>query len=138
MRNFKERQLERENEMKIIACCGVVVLALGAWAECFSVKSPDGQNEIRLETEPTLSYSVWRGGKALTAPSPMAMEIVGKPILGGAGLKATGTAAADRNGTVATPIYKKASVDETAKGLKVSFGDWAVELVARNDGVAYR
>jgi len=112
--------------------------AIVAQAETYSVVSPNGVNEIRLLTEPVLSYEVISAGKVRVTPSPMAITVAGKPVMGGAGLKATGTAVTDRKGTVASPIYKKASVDETAKGLCVSFGDWSVELVARDDGVAYR
>ena len=124
--------------MKKIAFAGALMVTLALNAETHSVVSPDGLNEIRLTTEPTLAYQVLRGGTALTEPSAIALEVAGKPLMGGAGLKAKDVAQADRAGKVASPIYKKASVDETARGLKVSFGDWAVELIARDDGVAYR
>jgi len=117
---------------------GIVLSVLAVQAETYSVISPNGVNEIRLSTEPTLCYEVRSAGKVRVAASPVAMNIAGKPLLGGAGLKARSAVAADRKGVVASPIYKKATVDETAKGLLVSFGDWSVELVSRDDGVAYR
>ena len=41
-------------------------------------------------------------------------------------------------GKLATPIYKKSSVDLAANETLVDFGDWAVVLHARNDGIAWR
>ncbi|MBQ0032088.1 MAG: glycoside hydrolase family 97 catalytic domain-containing protein [bacterium] len=121
---------------------GMVVVgtlcASAAFGERTAVVSPDGKNEIRRETEPTLAFQVFRNGRAMTELSPMSMTVEGRPVLGGAGLKIAAKTAADRTGSVVTPIYKKASVDGTAKGMLVSFGAWSVELVARNDGVAWR
>ena len=121
---------------KMLALFALAATAVAA--ETVSVKSPDGRNEIRLDTEPVLAYTVLRGGTALTAPAPIALEVAGRGVLGGAGLKVVSKTPVNRSGTLPTPIYKKASVDETARGLRVSFGEWAVDLVARNDGVAYR
>ncbi|MBR5457266.1 MAG: glycoside hydrolase family 97 catalytic domain-containing protein, partial [Kiritimatiellae bacterium] len=42
------------------------------------------------------------------------------------------------SGTLETPLYKKSSVDLAANETRVDFGDWAVVLHARNDGVAWR
>ena len=104
--------------------------ASAAFGERAAVVSPDGRNEIRLETEPALAFQVFRNGRAVTELSPMSMMVEGRPVMGGAGQKIVSRKAADRTGSVVTPIYKKASVDETAKGMLVSFGEWSVELVA--------
>ena len=113
--------------------------ALASAAQTVSVKSPDGLNEIRLSTEPVLSYSVYRSGIERVAATPMAMEFEGKGVLGGAGAKIDSIDTVTLKGTIPTPIYKKASIDESANRTTVSFaGDWRVVLVARNDGVAYR
>ena len=42
------------------------------------------------------------------------------------------------DGKLLTPIYKKSEVDLAANETRVDFGDWAVVLVARNDGVVWR
>ena len=36
------------------------------------------------------------------------------------------------------PVYKKSSVDLAANAARLTFGAWSVDIVARNDGVAYR
>lgn len=108
-------------------------------AQTISVKSPDGLNEIRLITEPTLSYSVHRAGVERIAPTPISMEIEGKGVLGGNAAKVFASDTISVKGKVASPLYKKSEVDESANKTTVAFdGGWKIVMVARNDGVAYR
>ena len=124
---------------KAAACAAAALSAIAAAAQVVSVKSPDGRNEIRLDTEPSLSYSVLRDGRQRVAPSPISMEFESLPAIGAAGAKVLECTSRDRRGIVQTPIYKKAQVDERANETRVAFeGGWAVSLVARDDGVAYR
>ena len=116
-----------------------LAVASAASAQTVSVKSPDGKNEIRLFTEPVLSYSVLRSGVERVSPTPLALEIEGRGVLGGAGAKVASIDTAISGGKIATPLYKKAFVDESANRTTVAFdGGWRLALVARNDGVAYR
>ena len=111
----------------------------GADAQTVSVKSPDGQNEIRLTTEPTLAYAVYRADVERVATTPLALEIEGRGMLGGGETKIVTADTVSLKGTLPTPLYKKATVDENANMTTVTFeGGWKVVLVARNDGVAYR
>jgi len=122
------------------------LLAVAAFAACASasaetiiLKSPDGRNEITLATEPALTVSVARDGKTLLGPAPVSMTFEGKGVIGGAGLKVTGTRSVPHRATIPTPIYKKACVQDDGAETVVSFkGDWQIHLHARNDGVAYR
>ena len=124
--------------MKINISFLVVGVAAMAAAETVSLKSPDGRNEIRLSTEPTLTYSVLRDGVVRVAPSPMALEVEGKAKCGGA-VKVKAHDTRTVSGKVDTPIYKKSSVDLAGMEQTVEFeGGWSVVLHARNDGVAYR
>ena len=116
-----------------------VALSCMAYAQTVSVKSPDGANEIRLMTEPTLSYAVYRAGVERIAPTPIALEIEGKGVLGGADAKIAAADTVSLKGTIDSPIYKKATVDASANRTVVAFeGGWKIALMARNDGVAYR
>ena len=125
--------------MKILNTIAVVSAAFCVGAQVVSVKSPDGKNEIRLDTEPVLSYSVYRSGIERVSSTPMAMEFEGKGVLGGAGAKIASIDTVTLKGIIPTPIYKKAFIDESANRTTVSFdGNWRVVLIARNDGVAYR
>ncbi len=121
-----------------LALTATLVATFASFAEVISVKSPDGRNEIRLATEPVLSYSVLRDGKERIAPTPISMTVEGKGVLGG-NAQVAGTVRSTRAATLPTPIYKKASVVDNGNEAKVSFaGGWQVFLHARNDGVAYR
>ena len=125
--------------MKTHLALAVALGAAAALAQPISVKSPDGMNEIVLHTEGGLLYSVHRGGKTLIAPTPLSLTIDGKGSLGAAGAKVEKHETTPIRGTIATPLYKKASVSEDATEAVVSFqGGWKVVLRARNDGVAYR
>ena len=98
------------------------------------VVSPDGRNEIRFWDVP-LSYSVVRDGVEVVSKSTIGLKIDGKflvPSVPRCMRKEV------RSGSVVGPVYKKAKIDLTANETTVDFGDWAVRLVARNDGVAYR
>ena len=120
---------------------GAFGLAATLNAETFSAKSPDGKNEIRLTTGDDLRIEVLRDGKTRIAPTPISLTVEGKGVLGAKPAGATADHAALRT-TPPTPAgfpYKKAVLDTdgnlTAVNLKSGY---RVDLVARNDGVAYR
>ena len=133
--------------IKTVVAGALVVAATGASAaeprcQTFNAVSPDGLNEVRLEIgEKGLKYSVLRRGKAVVEPTELALK-VGRSWLNGREAYVTGTKVNSETrkveGTLATPIYKKSAVDLAANETKVDFGDWAVRLHARNDGVAWR
>ena len=129
------------------AFIGMAIAAQTAFAEerkLFLSTSPDGLNELRLNVgRDGMVYSVHRRGKVVVEPTDIALKIEGRGWLDGKaagnGLPAIPTMTARKvEGAVATPIYKKSSIDLAANETRVDFGDWAVLLHARNDGVAWR
>ena len=122
---------------KSILFAAVAAGFASVFAETIVEKSPDGKNEIRLDTEPVLQFSVWRNGQVRVAPTAIGMTFEGKTVGGAAkALKKDHRAV---TGTVDTPRYKKAKVDLAGNETRVEFeGGWQVVLHARNDGVAYR
>ena len=100
--------------------------------------SQDGKNELRLEVGANgMEYSVWRNGKALVEPTQISMSVEGRGDLNGVGAQPKAMTR-KVEGTLATPLYKKSKVDLAANETRVDFGEWAVVLIARNDGVAWR
>jgi alpha-glucosidase len=97
--------------------------------------SPDGRNEIVVTLDP-LSYEVKRDGLEVVGRSAIGMKVNGRCLAAGAKVKSVETR--ELSGKVATPVYKKASVDLSARETVVDYGDWALRLIARDDGVAYR
>ncbi|MDD6030167.1 MAG: glycoside hydrolase family 97 catalytic domain-containing protein [Kiritimatiellae bacterium] len=117
--------------------------ALPVCAEQILERSPDGRNEIRIDTDPVLTYSVYRDGKLRVAPTPISMSFEGKGAVGTSSLlkkpKVLSNQHGSRKAVLPTPIYKKAQVVDDGNETKVAFeGGWEVHLHARNDGVAYR
>ena len=104
----------------------------------FSATSPSGRNEIRLDTEPALSYSVFADGVERFSKAQMFLRVNGRGDLG-APCRAVAVKKKSLSGRLETPIYKKASIDLAANETFVEFeGGWGVRLIARDDGVAYR
>ncbi len=124
---------------KLLLLSSAFAFAMSVFAETYSVKSPDGLNEIKLITEPVLSYSVLRAGKVRIAPTPISMEFDKQGVLGGKDTKVLNSETVSISGSIDTPIYKKACIDEAANETTITFkGDWQIVMRARNDGVAYR
>lgn len=100
-----------------------------------SAISPDGRNEIRLYADP-LSYVVARDGVVTVERSRIGLRVGGRDLTEAATLRKVRSRVL--KGSVATPIYKKSLVRLDGRETVADFGDWAVRLVARDDGVAYR
>ena len=105
-----------------------------AQADVLGAKASYGKNEIRLYANP-LAYEVVRDGKTMVAKTPIGLKLDGA-CQKDAALVSTKTSALA--GCVKTPVYKKATVCLGGSETVADFGDFAVRLVARNDGVAYR
>ena len=98
--------------------------------------SPDGRNAIRLHAAP-LAYEVLRDGVVVAAKSEIGVCLDGKCLVKGISAPQS-VSRRTLEGSVATPVGKKASVSLAGNETFADFGDFAVRLVARNDGVAYR
>ena len=124
--------------MKIRVFTAVALSAVSLNAEMFKAVSPDGKNEIRLETGAKgMKYSVLRNGKTLVEPIEISLAINDLGTLNGKNAKPSASKR-KTGGTLATPVYKKSRIDLSANETKVDFGDWALTMHARNDGVAWR
>ena len=127
----------------MMSAVGVVLLGLCGCAlfrdsgPVASVVSPDGRNEIRLYISP-LSYEVRRDGRTMVARSSIALRVDGKHLGRDIGNVDPVVSSGRLLGKVPTPIYKKARISQNGYEALVDFGRWAVRVVARNDGVAYR
>ena len=121
--------------------CAAVLLSETAGAAApqpYAAVSPDGLNEVRLEVgQDGMAYSVWRRGKMLVEPTEISLVTREHGRMDGKSAKPEATQR-KVEGRVATPLYKMSSVDLAANETRVGFGDWAVVLHARNDGVAWR
>ena len=94
-------------------------------------------NVIRLYTRP-LSYEVEKLGKTLVPRTEIGLCMNGTCLARDAELVGAPKTSKLRAATLATPVYKKSSVKTGGVETLADFGDFAVRLVARDDGVAYR
>ncbi|MBP5791934.1 MAG: glycoside hydrolase family 97 catalytic domain-containing protein, partial [Kiritimatiellae bacterium] len=101
-----------------------------------SAVSPDRKNEIRLYSNP-LAYEVMRDGVVVVAKTEIGLKMNDKCVKEGVA-KPCAVRPAKFSGFAPTSVYKKGKLDLSGNETLIDFGDWAVRLVARNDGVAYR
>ncbi len=102
------------------------------------VKSPDGKISISITAGATVNWSVKHGGTEVIAPSEISITLDNGEVLGkNASIKKSVEASV--NETIATPIYKKSTVQDNYNQLTLTFkGDYGLIFRAYNDGVAYR
>ena len=125
-----------QKKLVVIGAVAAVAVSACTAAEVGSAVSPDGRNAIRLHASP-LAYEVLRDGVVVAAKSGIGVCLDGKCLVKGVSGAASVTKRA-LAGTVPAPTYKKAGVSLAGNETFADFGDFAVRLVARNDGVAYR
>ena len=113
--------------------CGLV----GGVQPVAAVTSPDGRNEIRLWNDP-LAYAVVRDGVEIVAKGEISLKVAGADLRDLAKAKKPTVTRRAQTGAEPSPVYKKAKLDLAGAFAKADFGDWGVELAARDDGVAYR
>ncbi|MCR5751056.1 MAG: glycoside hydrolase family 97 catalytic domain-containing protein [Kiritimatiellae bacterium] len=113
-----------------------LLLAAGTCAGNPAAEVACGKNALRLYANP-LAYEVLRCGKTLVPKTGIGVRVDGKWLGEGAAPREVVRVASAAE-TVASPVYKKGAVDLRREEKLADFGDFAVRLVAREDGVAYR
>ncbi len=125
-----------KNNTPLLFAAASVLAVCACFAETVEVKSPDGKNVIRLFDAP-VAYEVARDGVTVVAKTPIDLKMDGASLAQGASIK--DVARKTLSGCEASPYYKKDKIclDGNQADVKLSSG-LGVNLVARNDGVAYR
>ncbi len=113
----------------------LTVVAPSSFAAAPVAGAACGGNAIRLYAEP-LAYEVVSGGKTLVPRTEIAFKLDGTDIASSA--KFVSAKKRKLEGVVKSPVYKKSSVSMAGTETLADFGDFAVRLAARPDGVAYR
>lgn len=99
--------------------------------------SPDGRNKIRINLNP-MSVEVIRDGKTVVAPGRISMKIDGCSLSEDPSILKPAVSTRRITGEVDAVMYKKRRVSLACVEKLADFGDWAIRMVARDDGVAYR
>lgn len=117
------------------ACIATAMLTSCGLAQMFATDAVFGGNAIRLYAEP-LAYEVLSGGKTLVPRTEISLTLDGADIASSA--KFVSAKKRKLEGVAKSPVYKKASVGMAGSETLADFGEFAVRLIARVDGVAYR
>ena len=133
--------LSRKTQALGLALC---LLAGNLWAQDYRLTSPDGRLNISIDTREALTWSIEQGGATVIQPSAIALKARedrknAKEVTLGNPVKVSKATRREVNTSFATPIYKRAQVEDHYNQLLLKCkGGYSVEFRAYNDGAAYR
>ncbi|MFC4143467.1 glycoside hydrolase family 97 N-terminal domain-containing protein, partial [Pedobacter mendelii] len=124
--------------IKIFILLNCITAFVYAQDEVFTLKSPNGNNEILVEIGTEINWSVKNQGDAVLAPSSISLALSTGEVFGN-NPKVTKTNKTSVNTSFETPIYKRSSVKDIYNQLVIYFkGDYSLTFRAYDDGLAYR
>ena len=116
-----------------LLCCTVVS------GEVYSLKSPDGKIEFRVQVDQEITYDVLLDGESLIKPSPVSMVLSGHRILGkNVQVKQVSGRVVNETIEAVVPVKSRLIRDcynETCLEFK---GGYSLEFRVYDDGAAYR
>ena len=130
-----------QNQMKKYLTLLILLLSIGASAKSeklYSVSSPNGKLTVKVKVGSAVSFAVVHGNNEALAFSPIALELSDGMVWGrSSSLKGHEVEKVSR--VIQSPLYKKASVDDSFSKLVLEFKEgFSIEFRAYNDGAAYR
>ncbi len=112
--------------------------AVQAKPKIYKLAAPDGKLVVTVSVDDAIRWSVEDEGRTVLAPSQIAMQI-GENETWGLDPRVRKALTAKVDGTIPSPLYKKAEVEDEYSSLTLQFqGDYAVEFRAYDDAAAYR
>ena len=115
------------------------VTSLSAKEANHMLLSPDKKVEITLSLDGGIAYSLKVDGKEVISQTPIAITLAGGTVWGGEKTVRPRIARRSVNSKFSTPYYIKSEVEDCYNALRADFShEFAIELRAYNDGVAYR
>ena len=107
-------------------------------AKSYSLKSPNGVLEVKVEVAAQTHYSLIVGGEEVITPSRIAMEEESGVVLGD-NMPVRKVVQGSKSEHIVAPLYRQAEFDAEYNYLTILSRDgYSLELRAYNDGVAYR
>ena len=127
-------------KLKSIICAALMAVCLpmvaSAAKKAWTLSSPNGRVKAEIKADGKVSYSVTFDGKAVLAPSEIAMKLSNGTVYGEGKVK--GVKSGDVAETIQAVAYKKALVDNVYKWLTLDFKDYSIEFRAYDNAVTYR
>lgn len=105
----------------------------------FSLLSPDKKIEVKISVDEKIEFSVFKNGKALISPSPLAMNVNDNVMLG-VNAKVKNTKTNSVNKILQREVRQKSKeVHENYNELTINFKEnFVLSFRAFNEGIAYR
>ena len=116
----------------------IAAFSASAAAKPRTLSSPDGNISVSITTDAGLCYSVSVAGRQIINPSEISLTLTDGSVYGGKNPGSCNAVARSYSGTIASPFYKKASVEENYNELTLKFRNYSVIFRVYDDGVAYR
>ncbi|WP_297094292.1 glycoside hydrolase family 97 protein [uncultured Draconibacterium sp.] len=123
---------------RLFLLIAIVGLAFSLSAKEYSVESPSGKIQVKVNVDETVTYSVFLNGTTIVAPSQISMELYDGTVWGvDAKVRKTKTNSVSQ---VLTPVVqrKSATIKDEYKELTLTFKGYALQFRAYDDGAAYR
>ncbi len=124
---------------KTFLSIAMAALSLAAFAATkpYSLKSPDGTIEVKIETAQTVRYSVFVDGRQVLAPSAVSLTLTDGALPASAS-KVRKALKSCVDATVPAQAYRKALVKDCHNQLELVYKDCKLVFRAYDNGVAYR
>lgn len=131
---------------RLVSLLCLAMLQTAAFAQSYTVSSPDGHIKLNVDNAERLTYSFSLDGTTLIAPSPMGFSFMGEPDMG-AGFEVTGDDAVKSGVEAWTPVVRQkhdhcnVAYNELTLRLKEKespFRRMDVSFRAMDGGIAFR
>ena len=128
-----------KNVQKLLLCClmSCFVFSVSAQHKKYVLQSPDQRLKLEINQADKLSFTLSDDKGVIVTTSEISLRLADGISLA-TGDKIRKVNRSEVYQSVESPFYKRASVQENYRQLKLMYKDYAVVFRAYNDGVAYR
>ena len=114
-----------------------LILAVSCGRSEYSVESPDGSMCVKVSVKGETTWSLYVDGKLVCGPSAISMTLSDGKVYGHSG-RPENFSLISRQGQIKAPVYRKSVIDDCFNELTLDYSDYAVQVRAYDEGVAYR
>ena len=135
---FRSKNSKLSDMKRLSLLITFIALVFSLSAKEYSVESPSGKIQVKVNVDETVTYSVFLNGSTIVAPSQISMELYDGTVWGvDAKVRKAKTNSVSQ---VLTPVVqqKSATIKDEYKELTLSFKGYALQFRAYDDGAAYR
>lgn len=122
---------------KLLLTSTLFLFSLAALAQSYTLSSPDGSLQLRIDVDADLSWSLLKNGTPLLGPSEIALVLDDGTVYGGnTRIRKVFRSSCDR--IFDAPFHKRSSVRDHYNELELRARDFSLVFRAYDDGAAYR